>query len=370
MSQVFLSYSRKNLEDVLRIRQALERRGIDVWIDQDDIGTGSRWDVQIEEGIQKSRVVVVILSDASVASSNVGDEWSFAIENDKHIIPVLLHECNVPMRIASLQRIEFTDSFEKGIGRLVESILDDKTVARKAEKRRRSFQPHKVLALAKVAALIAIVLGGGYGGYTTYQNHWSHVVLDEALIGQPREIVESKLSDQFVSVDMIYIEHVAGKAGTVFKLTPAANTSIKRFSDVALHVVANKIEVPNVMSQTEAQAVEQLEALGLVVSLSREANADVEVGHVFSMSPESGSTLTMGAKIEIIIAEQGGWIYLEKGRVGEIVTLDSGFKLRRTTDSSTDNNIVDRLRKGTPVKIDEAFENGWRRVRVINAADV
>lgn len=105
---IFFSYSRADSAFVLKLAKDLRDNGADVWLDQLDIKAGSHWDSSIEQALAASSRLIVVLSKASVASNNVMDEVSYALESGKTVIPVLLNECTPPFRLRRLQRIDFT----------------------------------------------------------------------------------------------------------------------------------------------------------------------------------------------------------------------------------------------------------------------
>lgn len=47
MGQIFVSYSRRDLEIINRIVEKLEQVRMRVWLDRDDIKAGKTWRVQI-----------------------------------------------------------------------------------------------------------------------------------------------------------------------------------------------------------------------------------------------------------------------------------------------------------------------------------
>lgn len=120
--KIFFSYSRKDSEFSLQLARELKVRGADVWMDQLDIQPGTTWDDAIEEALQSSEVLLVILSKTSVASKNVRDEYSFAIEEGKKVVPVLTEECSVPFRLRRLQYADFTGDSKIGMNTLMETL--------------------------------------------------------------------------------------------------------------------------------------------------------------------------------------------------------------------------------------------------------
>src|SRR5947207_15448218 len=100
----FFSYSRSDSAFVLKLAKDLRDAGAELWLDQLDIKAGSRWDASIEAALNASTCIIVILSPASVGSNNVMDEVSFALENGKTVIPVMITECVTPFRLRRVQR--------------------------------------------------------------------------------------------------------------------------------------------------------------------------------------------------------------------------------------------------------------------------
>lgn len=112
----FISYSRSNMDFALRLARELKGAGFPIWVDQMDIPVGARWDDELEIALDTCGIFLVILTPASIASSNVKDEIGYAIDNGKRILPVLLEKCNVPLRLRRFQHIDFTTtSFGEGL---------------------------------------------------------------------------------------------------------------------------------------------------------------------------------------------------------------------------------------------------------------
>ena len=117
--KIFFSYSRSDSPFALTLAKDLREAGADIWIDQLDIPAGTHWDAAVEKALNSAAYVLVILSNASTASTNVMDEVSFALESGKKIIPVLLEDCLAPFRLRRLQRIDFTADYTTGFSQLV-----------------------------------------------------------------------------------------------------------------------------------------------------------------------------------------------------------------------------------------------------------
>ena len=128
---IFFSYSRDNSDFVINLANDLREAGANVWMDQIDIKPGTRWDRSIENALVSSQTLLVILSKSSVESNNVMDEVSFALEEGKHIVPVLFEECTIPFRLRRLQFADFTGDPKKGIKTLIEALHLEQKIADK-----------------------------------------------------------------------------------------------------------------------------------------------------------------------------------------------------------------------------------------------
>ena len=118
----FISYSRSETGFVRRLASDLENKDVEVWWDQMDLSGGDRWDRVIEETLEQCRGVIVVLSQTSVISNSVADEWSYALDHNKPVYTVKYEECEVPMRLRRVNWIDFTEDHADGFGKLLESL--------------------------------------------------------------------------------------------------------------------------------------------------------------------------------------------------------------------------------------------------------
>jgi len=118
----FLSYCRTDSSFALRLAEDLKAAGADVWIDQLDIPPGIAWDRAVEAALSKSPTVLVILSPSSSCSENVLDEVSYAIQKKKRVLPILYRNCDVPLRLARLQYIDFRFEYERATKALLYAL--------------------------------------------------------------------------------------------------------------------------------------------------------------------------------------------------------------------------------------------------------
>jgi CheY-like chemotaxis protein len=122
--QLFISYSREDdLSFIRDLEKDLETQGYITWRDH-KITPSKHWDDEIEKALTESDILLVVLTDNAIESQNVKDEWHFALEEKKPVIPILPQqlEKQIPLRLSRRQHIDFQSSYESGFTSLVEAI--------------------------------------------------------------------------------------------------------------------------------------------------------------------------------------------------------------------------------------------------------
>jgi hypothetical protein len=102
----FISYSRADKLMAEHVEAQLAAAGIPAWRDVKGIKAGSSWDNSIEQALLDSSHVLALVSVNSVSSQNVADEIGYARERKKTIIPLLLDDTPLPMRMHRAQAID------------------------------------------------------------------------------------------------------------------------------------------------------------------------------------------------------------------------------------------------------------------------
>ncbi len=168
--QIFISYSRVDTEFVTRLINDLTRQGLNVWMDQRNIGAGQRWDRVIQDALEACDLFMIVLSPHSVESENVLDELSFAINSNKRIIPILLQNCEIPYRIARIQFVDFTRDYQTGFRHLLSEITQQAPQRPiTVKKRAKTTRSVTWVVGAVVALLCCFALGVGmYIRYLSY----------------------------------------------------------------------------------------------------------------------------------------------------------------------------------------------------------
>jgi tetratricopeptide (TPR) repeat protein len=112
---VFLSHSSVDKPWVIQLKDALQRYGVSVWLDQDEIRPGDLFVNALEEGLEQSRAVALIISPEAIASGWVKEEYARAVslaqnkQSPLRLIPVLLRDATVPGFLQSRHPVDFRD---------------------------------------------------------------------------------------------------------------------------------------------------------------------------------------------------------------------------------------------------------------------
>lgn len=112
---VFISYSRRDLEFVTQLHQELTNRHVSAWFDKENIEVGDQWAASIVEGIRDCKVFLLVLSPDSAGSKNVRKEVDLAQRYDKSIVPLVWRTTEIPVAIEyQLAGIQWMDFKEDG----------------------------------------------------------------------------------------------------------------------------------------------------------------------------------------------------------------------------------------------------------------
>ncbi|MFN8529913.1 MAG: toll/interleukin-1 receptor domain-containing protein [Anaerolineae bacterium] len=109
MNRVFISYSRKDTEQMVRIRKDLEANQFRIWVDQKRIMPGDTLSDEIRSAIVNAACVLVLVSSNSAESDWVKQEIALAFEHKIRIIPLLLDGNLAHVRSLKLEHLVFID---------------------------------------------------------------------------------------------------------------------------------------------------------------------------------------------------------------------------------------------------------------------
>lgn len=116
MAKIFISYARKDKDEVYPIVDELEKNGFDYWIDKNGIESGEQFKKIIMDAIDGCEIFLYMLSANTLASDWCQKEYNYAY-NNKKIIPVLLKGAKTNRRLmfdfSTMDCIDIYDNVQK-----------------------------------------------------------------------------------------------------------------------------------------------------------------------------------------------------------------------------------------------------------------
>jgi WD40 repeat protein len=130
MTDLFISYSRRDRIFVQKLHQSLAEQGRDIWVDYDDIPPAVDWRGEIRQNIEKTNAVVFVLSPDFLASAECDVELEIAEELSKRLIPLVCQDVQPDMVPPSLKALNWIyvrerDDFNKAMAQLAEALDKD-----------------------------------------------------------------------------------------------------------------------------------------------------------------------------------------------------------------------------------------------------
>ena len=118
-NQIFLSYSHSDTKFMYQVKERLEKAGYQVWIDETGLTPGTKsWTSTIEDAIEKSDALVVLLSPDAKESEWVRAEIHYARVYNLRVIPLFIRGTekeSIPLELIGAQWIDIRADFEAGI---------------------------------------------------------------------------------------------------------------------------------------------------------------------------------------------------------------------------------------------------------------
>lgn len=116
---VFISHASKDAAVAQAVLQALEARGLKVWIAPRDIVAGREWEPSIVEALRSARAVVLVFSGAADASAHVRREVAAAADASVPVVPFRIDRTVMgPALSYYLQGVHWLDAADRWEARL------------------------------------------------------------------------------------------------------------------------------------------------------------------------------------------------------------------------------------------------------------
>ncbi len=124
---IFISYSHADKAFVDKLALNLVKHEAHVWVDTWELNVGDSILNRVQEAIQSSSALLIVLSKASVASEWCKKELNAALMrelNEKKVIvlPVLVEDCEMPIFLREKLYADFRKDFESGLHALVNAV--------------------------------------------------------------------------------------------------------------------------------------------------------------------------------------------------------------------------------------------------------
>ena len=128
MSDVFISYSRRDIDFVRHLFDQLKARDREAWADWQDIPPTADWLAEIYRGIEAADSFLFVISPDSVASEICILEIEHAVKHNKRLVPVVWEESDDVHSALSAYNWIFLrpeDDFEVNFELLIEALSTD-----------------------------------------------------------------------------------------------------------------------------------------------------------------------------------------------------------------------------------------------------
>ncbi|MDD5393064.1 MAG: toll/interleukin-1 receptor domain-containing protein [Thiothrix sp.] len=124
---IFISYSHNDKAFVDALAKQLVRHHVNVWLDRWELNLGDSIVEKVQEALDESSALLVILSKASVQSEWCKKEINSGLLKeleDKRVfvLPVLLQDCDVPIFARGKVYADFRKSFDEGLSVILEGV--------------------------------------------------------------------------------------------------------------------------------------------------------------------------------------------------------------------------------------------------------
>ena len=120
--RIFISYSRRDFYFAEQLAVRLRRQGLEVWFDAHELGMGSDWAAEIDQGIAECDTFVLVASRAALESPWVQRERDRAAELSRPCVVVLPERTARSAAPPGLPTYDLTSSFRRGVRALARDL--------------------------------------------------------------------------------------------------------------------------------------------------------------------------------------------------------------------------------------------------------
>jgi serine/threonine-protein kinase len=158
-----------------------------------------------------------------------------------------------------------------------------------------------------VAALVAVALIAGVVYVLNYVSSSGSNFAVPSVAGEPLARAEQDIANAHLIARVVREPSTTVARNDVISTSPPAGQQVPKNSTVTLVVSsgAGKVPVPNVVQETAAAAMSQLQALGFIVSEQPAPNSAAPSGTVVRQTPAAGTQAARGSTVTIYVSGGG-----------------------------------------------------------------
>jgi len=124
---VFIGYSSKDKEFVEKLSLKLVENKINVWLDKWEMNAGDSLIDKIQDGLEESSFLLVVLSENSIESEWCKKELNSGLmkeldEKRVAVIPIRIDDCKMPVFLREKLYADFRDDFDDGLTTLLKPL--------------------------------------------------------------------------------------------------------------------------------------------------------------------------------------------------------------------------------------------------------
>jgi hypothetical protein len=126
LGHVFISHTAVDKPFVRQLAERLRSEGFQIWLDERDLMPGDALAQRISEALLSARVVLVVVSRASIASMWLRYELNLAtdrmIKGQCRVIPIVIDDAPLPAEVRALLYADCRTSFDEGIPSILTAL--------------------------------------------------------------------------------------------------------------------------------------------------------------------------------------------------------------------------------------------------------
>ncbi|MGV1005812.1 MAG: TIR domain-containing protein [Candidatus Nanopelagicales bacterium] len=124
---VFLSHNSADKARVRRLAKELRDQGLQVWFDEDTIPAGASITLAVEDGIERSRMMILCISPDFLANEwpqteRAAKQFADPANRNRSILPVMFRRCELPSLLAHLRYVSYLRHTKAALAEIVQAV--------------------------------------------------------------------------------------------------------------------------------------------------------------------------------------------------------------------------------------------------------